>query len=64
MPLTKWFRGLPRERLETILVPKGIDAWMDRDRVRAFLLDTKRGMEFAWPFAMFGAWQRNYHANL
>ncbi len=64
VPMTKWFRGLSRGRLEEILVPEGIEPWMDRDRVRALLLDSKRGLEFAWPFAMFGAWQKKYQATL
>lgn len=60
VPLTSWFQQLPREEAERILLPPGIEQWIDRDRARALLFESKRGLEFAWPFAMFGAWQTRY----
>jgi len=62
VPMAGWFRRLPRRRLQEILVPESIEPWFDRSALTNLLLDSPRGLTFAWPFAVFAAWQQRYDA--
>ncbi len=62
VPMAGWFRRLPRERLQEVLVPESVEPWLDRTALTRLLLDSRHGLTFAWPFAVFAAWQQRYQA--
>jgi asparagine synthase (glutamine-hydrolysing) len=60
VPARSWLESRDRAWLERLLLPTGIDEWLDRDRTRSLLLDDPKGRRLLWPFVMFGAWFRAY----
>ena len=63
VPIKKWFADFPRRRLEELVVPEAVEPWFDRRALAELLLDHPRGVEFAWPFAAFAAWQKRFAAS-
>lgn len=60
VPQLRWIRAQPRDRLRNVLLPSGIERWLDPDKVQAHVLGADRGLQLAWPLLVFAHWVRAF----
>jgi asparagine synthase (glutamine-hydrolysing) len=60
VPQHRWIQAQPSAKLKDALLPDGIEAWLDRDRLTSHVLESRRGTELAWPLLVFAHWFRRF----
>jgi asparagine synthase (glutamine-hydrolysing) len=60
VPQHRWIGAQPTASLREVLLPEGVEAWLDPAKLTRHVLESPRGIELAWPLLVFAHWFRAY----